>query len=655
MFKNGLFYINLIIYLTLCISVINASDMNKINLTSFDTSLQNYIPLGRYAEFSDYNYGLTSQLNMSATDIPNFKMFFSMGLSNNIPAVSTINTIVDLYLVGGIGWEFNLDNALPFEGLTMTPIIGYGWMPHFTNGSYWSDGEVKTLVFQDQIFVTKFEFAYDFSKIKKQWDFTAFLTPSYVYFLEDEYDGQELGFNMGIRMPLNNNSKSEIKYSPKSNIQRLSAPVVVDAVSPVFIDSNEQYINNVTAVAATISFDSVMDDKTSADDLLYKLRIEEDYGELVLEKESKGSSSITVDNLSPDKNYRSFLSVTDGGGNVIDYNPVEFLTKTVIDRNSFNLGDNSIEVDLRQTLEVEFNNDINLETLTDESVYVESDGKRIKGDLVYKNRGLQFIPTEDFNQGKVHKFVISTKLKDMDSNSLANDVEFFFTALDYRYIFAHWKFDNNTVDSSGNNHTAELKSVKTDIKPEFFDIDDKGNAGLHFVGGYDWGTYIDLGTINMGDTFTITGWVNIDEPPEEYSEKIMTLISNGDAGAVKDGFKVFFNNWSKDDKRIVIETGNGSTYRNSETQDDFIAYGEWYNVAVVIDRTAGFVKLYFNGKEAATTNSGSILKDFNTNAPLHIAHFKDNYFHYNGYVDDFRIYNKTITASDIEVIARGRK
>lgn len=648
-----------LLIITSSVSLFSQEKINsRVNLLSFDTTMQNYFPIGRYAMYTSYNYGLTSQLNMNLKKVEELRIFSALSVSNNTIVLEDVNYIIDMYMVIGIGWNVDLGRILPLKGLSITPGIGYGWMPHLANGGYWTNGEKKTHFFQDQIIMAQLELAYELKYLFKNIDYTVLLTPSYVHFVEEEYDGQEFGFNVGLRIPLNRDNNYKRVNSEK--IKPIE-PVIVkrDEAAPIFKDENNQHISKLNPTNVTIIFDKAIDESTPADKIIYKTFIS-DSPEFTINNtneysaKSIGAAEINISNLKPGKEYYAYSIAQDISNNYIQYNTISFTTPELINNSGFNLGNNAIEVDLRKVLEVEFNSDIDIETINNDTVYVRSGNTYIKGELQYKNRILKFIPQEDFLQGEKHNFVITTELMDTNKNTLDEDAIFTFTALDYNDIFAHWKFDHNTYDSSGNNHTATLKSVKTEKLPTFIDIDELGNGGLHFVGGYNWGTYIDLGTIDMGDTFTIAGWVKIEEPPAEYSQKIMTLISNGDAGAVKDGFKVFFNNWNRDDKRIVIETGNKTQNKNSETQEGFIAYNNWYHVAVVINRTIGQVKLYFNGFEAETTNNGAILNDFNTNAPLHIAHFKDGYFHYNGYIDDFRIYKKVITAEDIKTIARGK-
>lgn len=593
---------------------------------------------------------------MNFTQRENLRLFASLSVSNNNVILDDINYIVDMYFLFGGGWTFNMDKLLPFNGLSITPGVGYGWMPHLAEGGYWTNGNNQVHFFQDQIFLFQVELAYSLKNLLPKTDLTVVLTPSYVHFAEVEYDGQEVGFNIGLRYPLSGKLSNRTQVTPT----KIEKPKLEesDSISPEVLDKSINF-EILSPSSVKLDFKPATDNKTPESEIRYRTLMlsEPDFTidtATNYTEESIGTPSITVDKLSPGETYYAYTFAVDNYDNYTLYDKISFTLPNLFDGSGFNLGENAIEVDLRKVLEVEFNTDIKEATINNDTVYVISGEKRIRGEVKYKDRILTFKPLEDFLQGKEHDFVLTTGIEDLYGNTLKEDARFTFKALDYNDIFAHWKFDYNTYDSSGNNHTAELKSVKTERKPEFMDIDEFGNGGLHFVGGYNWGTYIDLGTINMGDKFTIAGWMKIEEPPAEYSQKIMTMISNGDAGAKKDGFKVFFNNWSKDDKRIVIETGNGTSYRNSETQDDFIAYNNWYHVAVVIDRTIGVVKLYFNGKEAETTNNGAIMNDFNTNAPLHIGHFKDGYYHYNGYIDDFRIYKKVISASDIEIISRSK-
>lgn len=626
-----------------------------VTLTSYDVSVVNFYPLGRYRDFSLVNFGISGQVNAFILDLEALRVFTSLNMSFNVTTTERMRSITDLYYTLGGGWTFSLSPLT--EGLSVTPSLAYGWMPHFVTGDYYAQGESSFYLFSDQILFFQAEFAYDLFPLLDGLDLQLFITPGYILFLEEAYHGHELGVNLGVRIPFQARKKEK---APEPEPVFVEEP---DNEAPLAGGEAALTISVLGPKEADISWETARDNETESSELVYEIYLTPilpDSKENLLSEGNriavkKGEdNTLFLDQLSPESEYYTNLLVRDEAGNRTLYRGEKFVTPAEFRQEEISPGQNAIEVDLEKVIEVPFNYDLNPATVNASTVTVHNGIREVDGEVKYdeKRRTVVFAPSEPYLEGTEHRVSLSEGIEDLKGQKLEKPIEFTFTTLKYSDIFAHWKFNNNTLDSSGNNHTATLRSFRKGPLPEFQTVDENGNYALRFYGGYNWGNYVDLGTIDMGNEFSIAGWVYIETPPEEYSQKIMTLISNGDAGAVKDGFKVFFNNWNRDDKRIVIESGNGTANRNTQTQPDFIAYNNWYHVAVVMDRLNGQVKLYFNGVEAETTNDGAVLNDFNTNAPLHIAQFKDGYFHYTGYIDDFRIYKKQLSAEEISIIAR---
>jgi Concanavalin A-like lectin/glucanases superfamily/Bacterial Ig-like domain len=246
-------------------------------------------------------------------------------------------------------------------------------------------------------------------------------------------------------------------------------------------------------------------------------------------------------------------------------------------------------------------------------------------------------------QATMHTVTIGTGVTSMSSASLASPYSFSFTTLDNAALRGRWVFNNSSVDVSGNGPAATVTGGTYDSVSL--------HEGSHSL-ALNSGSVVDLGTFDLGNQFSYTAWVNVTS-----TSSILTLFANGVAGFSTDGIKVFVNEWGTSNRRIVIESGNGSAGKQIWTDQNFVTFGAWFHVAVTIDRTLGEAYLYFNGEQADTYDSGSSLAsnlirdDFGNNQQLYLNQFPGGNFHFVGNQDDVRFYNRVLTANEIRNIA----
>jgi hypothetical protein len=73
----------------------------------------------------------------------------------------------------------------------------------------------------------------------------------------------------------------------------------------------------------------------------------------------------------------------------------------------------------------------------------------------------------------------------------------------------------------------------------------------------------------------------------------------------------------------------------------------WYHVAATYDGTA--MRLYLNGVEVGMVDKSGAL-DVNSAVPVNIGRNPDGSNHMHGSLDDVRIYNRALTASEIGMV-----
>ena len=155
-----------------------------------------------------------------------------------------------------------------------------------------------------------------------------------------------------------------------------------------------------------------------------------------------------------------------------------------------------------------------------------------------------------------------------------------------------------------------------------------GRAGL-FNGTSD---SLATGTLNLGDLFTVSAWVK----PDPAGNSIQTLWANKAGGSTTDGMALFINSYNTKDRKLILETGNGTLGTIAATDTLVVNTGRWCHVAAVVDRQAGSAALYVDGTNRAT--STGIRNDFANLAPINLGRFPGGspYF-YKGLIDEARI------------------
>ncbi|MGB0867103.1 MAG: LamG domain-containing protein, partial [Granulosicoccaceae bacterium] len=205
----------------------------------------------------------------------------------------------------------------------------------------------------------------------------------------------------------------------------------------------------------------------------------------------------------------------------------------------------------------------------------------------------------------------------------------------------------NTIDT---NNGVSFSSTTGEFK--------SGSHAAYFNGS----SYMTLSDSNfeLGDKFAVTTWVYI----PTLQTNINTILSNAAANEHTSGFKIGVNSWNQLDGRVILEGGNGSAGGKALTDPNFVQDGQWYHFAYNVDTTANLangrhVQIFFNGQEATVSYGGQ--GDMNaldwtlmkTSGPLYFGAMVGGSYRLNGaYLDDLRIYNRTLSAEEITNIAR---
>ncbi len=153
--------------------------------------------------------------------------------------------------------------------------------------------------------------------------------------------------------------------------------------------------------------------------------------------------------------------------------------------------------------------------------------------------------------------------------------------------------------------------------------------------------YASVGAIELGDQFTICAWTFLD--PEVTN--IQTIIGNAMGGSTVDGFKLFINNWETNNKRIIIETADGSARLDATSGENVYEDGFWNHVAIAIDKVNGVAELYYNAE--VVTENAPIVTGFQTSDLITIGSMTGPDWFWSGMIDDVRIYQGLLSLDDI--------
>jgi hypothetical protein len=205
--------------------------------------------------------------------------------------------------------------------------------------------------------------------------------------------------------------------------------------------------------------------------------------------------------------------------------------------------------------------------------------------------------------------------------------------------FAHWKLDETTgptaVDSEGDNDGTWTNGPTP--TPGLID------GGLDFDGSND---YVDAGTFDVvGSGITMMAWFNA----EAIASDDPRFVSKASGTNEADAFWQLSTTDAGSNRylRMRIKAGGTTTTMTDSTSN--LSTGEWYLATATYDSASGDMRLYLNGAEVAN-GSHAIGGALDTNAAVPVAiganGTAERFF--NGILDDVRVYNRALEASEIQ-------
>jgi hypothetical protein len=160
--------------------------------------------------------------------------------------------------------------------------------------------------------------------------------------------------------------------------------------------------------------------------------------------------------------------------------------------------------------------------------------------------------------------------------------------------------------------------------------------GLDFDGSNDLITIPNSSTYNYttSSAFTIEAWVKINAS----ATSINTIVGKKTPGGGSSGYAFYINSWGTSDRKVVFETTTGTFVSTTS-----ISNNTWTHVAVSV-ASGGTATIYINGVASGT---GNITIPSNSNT-LNIGAFgNNNYFYFNGSLDEVRVWDVAKSATEL--------
>lgn len=160
--------------------------------------------------------------------------------------------------------------------------------------------------------------------------------------------------------------------------------------------------------------------------------------------------------------------------------------------------------------------------------------------------------------------------------------------------------------------------------------------------------YMQGPTHNFTTNVTVSMWVNI--PTANQQSNIHCLFSTGGAGLQSDGFKLDINNWTTNDRSLVIEFGNGSAGSAWSSAASVFQLDQWQLLTYSLDSNAKWAQMSRNDAIAFTPPANAdrdrIVAGTNMNKAFRIGDMQGAY-PFNGYINDIRVNRGIMTQQQI--------
>jgi len=205
-------------------------------------------------------------------------------------------------------------------------------------------------------------------------------------------------------------------------------------------------------------------------------------------------------------------------------------------------------------------------------------------------------------------------------------------------LVAYWKFDEGSgskvSDSSGNGNDGNISGAtftggKTGFALQFDSVDDYVKVA-------------DSNSLDVSNAFTFEAWIY----PKSFGENGMGRILDKTSSTA---YIFYLRNGTNYPRQLVIYLDSNEYAAKNNT----INLNKWQHVAVTFNRTlsSNQIKFYVNGTAVGTATRTTAVP--NNTQPLYIGNRDDLARTFYGAIDEVRIYNRALSASEISAHYQG--
>ncbi|MBL7186330.1 MAG: LamG domain-containing protein [Phycisphaerae bacterium] len=213
-------------------------------------------------------------------------------------------------------------------------------------------------------------------------------------------------------------------------------------------------------------------------------------------------------------------------------------------------------------------------------------------------------------------------------------------------LIAHWEFDegSGTIarDSSGKGHDGTLLGDPQWVTGMI------GSGALSFDGTDGLVEAGDDASLSLTDALTITAWVWVHDLNTFYF--LLCKQPSGTAGDNYPGNYEFRTEANTGALQFGHQEAEGEQF-TFYTSDSSIAVEQWHHVAVTVTK-GDLVEFYIDGVAAGSSEQSTNFGVLN-DEPVRIGGRKDGYSFFNGLLDDIRLYNRALSATQIQKLFEG--
>ena len=225
---------------------------------------------------------------------------------------------------------------------------------------------------------------------------------------------------------------------------------------------------------------------------------------------------------------------------------------------------------------------------------------------------------------------------------------------------AHWRFDEGEGFEAQDSSTSQLHGALTNMVTAGWTTDAApgfqfGNPyALHFDGVDDSVRWAAAPILGVAGDLTLSVWGNFDAlEPGLYKNALFSYGSGGES--LETNYRYWLNVESDKTLRYFWEIGNGSDITAASTVAASVNPGEWHHYALVRNSTAKIAYFFVDGVQLGAVVSYGSDPAGGTSDVFWLGEDQSSPGTYNweGFLDDARIYNTTLTGGQILALARG--